>query len=174
MRVSKVLLNIVLLMMSCSMVAQTITGSVTGVVTDSSGALISTPKITLVNKATGTVSNANTNDAGVYSVPFLPIGSYVLTISAPGFKSSQIGPFNLEAGQTARLDAVLQIGSVGETVAVSTAAPILNTEDATLGTTITSEMTKEMPLPANNPAALGLLIPGTVQPNPSALDTSGS
>jgi hypothetical protein len=174
MRVSKVLLNIVLLTMSCSMaLAQTITGTVTGAVTDSTGAVISTAKITLVNKATGTVSTANVNDAGVYSVPFLPLGSYNLTISAPGFKSSQMAPFSLEAGQTARLDAVLEVGSAGETVSVTSAAPILNTQDATLGTTITSEMTKEMPLPANNPAALGLLMPGAVQPNPGALDNVG-
>jgi len=166
--------SVVLLMMSfSSVIAQTITGSVTGTVTDSTGAVISVATITLVNSQTGTVSTANTNASGVYTAPFLPLGTYRLTISAPGFKSSQIGPFTLEAGQTARLDAALVVGEVGETVAVTGAAPILNTQDATLGTTITSAMTTEMPLPANNPAALGLLMPGAVQPNPSALDNVG-
>ncbi len=161
-------------MMSCSIaLAQTITGTVTGTVTDSTGALVPAAKATLVNKATGAVSTANANGSGVYSLPFLPLGSYSLTVSAPGFKSAQIGPFTLEAAQTARLDVALVIGSVGETVAVTSAAPILNTQDATLGTTITSTMTRELPLPANNPAALGLLMPGAVQPNPSALDNVG-
>jgi len=177
MRTTKSLLSVLsllLLMMSCSTaLAQTITGSVTGVVTDSSGALINGAKTTLVNKATGIVSNANTNGAGVYSMPFLPLGSYALTVSASGFKTAQMKPFTLDAGQTARLDVVLVIGSVGDTVDVTSAAPILNTEDATLGTTITSAMTRELPLPANNPAALGLLMPGAVQPNPSSLDNVG-
>ena len=174
MQVSKSFLSSAFLMMSFSVaVAQTITGSVTGTVMDSTGALISTAKIMLENKEIGTISTVNTNDSGVYSVPFLPLGTYRLTIAAPGFKSSQIGPFTLEAGQTARLDAVLTVGAVGETVAVTGLAPILNTQDATLGTTITSAMTRELPLPANNPAALGLLMPGAVQPNPGSLDNVG-
>lgn len=175
MRVTRNLLSVLLLLiMSCSLgLAQTITGSVTGTVSDSSGALISGATATLVNKATGSVSTANSNGSGVYSIPFLPLGAYSLTISAPGFKSAQLRPFTLEAGQTARLDAALTIGSVGETVAVTSAAPILNTQDATLATTITSAMTRELPLPANNPAALGLLMPGAVQPNPGSLDNVG-
>lgn len=174
MRMRTVLFSVIVLAMSCTLAfAQAVTGTVAGTVTDSTGAVISSAKITLHNEATGGVYNATTNNSGLYSVPFLPLGSYKLTIAATGFKSAELGPFTLEAGQTARLDAVLVVGSVGETVAVTGAAPILNTEDSALGTTITSTVTRQLPLPANNPAELGLLMPGAVQPNPGALDNVG-
>jgi len=174
MRIFKLFIGIVVLAIGCSLaLAQTITGSVTGTVTDATGAVIGTAQIRLVNQATGTATIAHSNGDGVYSMPFLPLGSYKLTISASGFKSAELGPFTLEAGQTARLDATLTIGSVGETVAVTGAAPILNTENATLANTITSAMTRQLPLPANNPAELGLLMPGVVQSNPGALDNVG-
>jgi hypothetical protein len=174
MRLCRNVLSAVLLLTSWSAaLSQTITGSVTGTVKDSSGAVISAATVQVKNDATGTVSTAKSNSVGIFTVPFLSIGSYDMTVNAPGFKSAKLGPFNLEAGQTARLDTVLEIGAGAETVTVTDAAPILNTEDATLGATITATMTRELPLPANNPAALGLLMPGVVQPNPSSLDNVG-
>jgi hypothetical protein len=174
MRISRSVLSIVFLMMSCSIIlAQTITGSVTGTVVDESGAIVTAGSVTAVNGATHESFPTTTNHDGIYTIQFLPPGSYILNVKANGFRPSQIGPFVIQVDQVAHINAKLAVGSDTQTVTVTGAAPILNTENSTLGQTIDSAMSSEIPLPAQNPAALGLLMPGTLQPNPSAIDNVG-
>src|SRR5579872_6210110 len=84
-------------------VAQTITGTITGTVTDPSGSIVPNAKISGTNAGTSLVNNAQTNSAGVFDLLFLPAGSYTLTVEAPGFRRSVIGPFSLEVAQVARV-----------------------------------------------------------------------
>src|SRR5215470_9242262 len=83
--------------------AQTVTGSITGQVTDPSGALVSGATVTAENVATSVKTTATTNSAGLYTIPFLPISSYTLTVDFKGFASAKIAPFALEINQTANI-----------------------------------------------------------------------
>jgi hypothetical protein len=148
--------------------AQTVTGSVTGEVTDTSGALV--PKATVVAEGvdTGVKTTAITNDAGVYTIRFLPIGRYRVTVNAVGFAPQTFSAFTLEIAQTVKLNAVLNAGAQGTTVEVdSSAAAILNTTDATLGTTFTANTIENLPLNGLDFSALTLYLPGSV-------DTAGT
>lgn len=150
--------------------AQTITASVTGTVTDNSGAVVSGAKVVAVNTLTGISFPGRTNNNGVYNIQFLPIGDYTLTASVSGFKRATIGKFHLEGGQDARFDIRLQVGSVNQKVVVSALPPLLDTQDSTLSTTINAAMISKLPMVADNVMTLGLLTPGAVQPTPSGFD----
>src|SRR5712692_10075506 len=77
-------------------VGQTITGAITGTVTDASGAVVTGAKVTASNIETNVVNGATTNDSGIYSFPFLSPGNYTITAENPGFKKAVLGPFRLE------------------------------------------------------------------------------
>src|SRR5690242_18225461 len=87
--------------------AQTITGAVTGTVTDSTGAVVPGAKVTAKALKTGVTTSTTTNAEGVYSIRFLTIGDYRVTVEAQGFGPQSLGPFALEAGQVAKFDAKL-------------------------------------------------------------------
>ena len=153
--------------------AQTITGAITGTVTDQTGAVVPNVKVTATNQATNLTTTVNTNESGIYNLLFLPVGSYRVNAEASGFKSASLGPFTLEVNQTARLDIPLQVGQTTETVEVTTAAPVLQTESASTGDTISANTATTVPLRGRNFASLTLLVPGTITPNPNAFDTVG-
>ncbi len=174
MRLRIALCSCIALLMVCSIaLGQTITGTVTGTVTDASGAVVSGAKITATNITTGIQTPTTTNSAGVYTIRFLQIGQYRISIEAPGFRTATLGPFTLEVAQEARVDAQLTLGKVSENVVVSSAAPILNTENATTGDTITAALAKEVPVQARNFSSLTLLVAGAITPNPSAQNSVG-
>jgi hypothetical protein len=169
MRARSAFTGFLLLLVCCSItLAQTITGSVTGTITDASGAAVSGATVTATNTATGVSFPTQTNNAGVYTLRFLPIGQYKVTVSAPGFETSTVGPFTLEVAQEARIDAKLTIGQVSTNVVVTSAAPILDTQNATTGDTITAKAATEVPLQARNFSSLSLLVAGAVTTNPMA------
>lgn len=142
--------------------AQTVTGTVTGIVTDTTGAVIPGAKIVVHNVATGVNSAAISNSAGLYRVPYLPIGDYTETITASGFGEQTIPRFHLEALQTVNFNVTLKAGGASTTVHVSAAAPILDTTNATLSTTITANTIKNFPLNGLDFSALTLYVPGAV------------
>src|SRR5260370_7201805 len=76
--------------------AQTITGSITGTVTDSTGAVVPNVTITATNTSTNLKYDTKTNEAGLYNLQFLPIGQYPLSTEAPAFKTTVLGPFGLQ------------------------------------------------------------------------------
>ncbi|HVW77040.1 MAG TPA: TonB-dependent receptor [Alloacidobacterium sp.] len=159
-----------LLLLLCGSIAfaQTITGSVTGTVTDPSGAAVSGATVTATNTATGVSAPTQTNSAGVYTLRFLPIGQYKVTVEATGFDKSTTEPFALEVAQEARIDVKLTVGQVSQSVTVTGAAPILNTQNPTTGDTITAETATEVPLQARNFSSLSLLVAGAITTNPMA------
>src|SRR5438270_12190932 len=79
-----------------AMSAQTITASITGTVTDPSGAIVPNVKVVATNSATNIANTATTNESGVYNILFLPAGQYNVAAEAQGFKKSVLGPFTLE------------------------------------------------------------------------------
>src|ERR1700733_14751875 len=142
--------------------AQTVTGTITGVAPDQSGAVVPVAHVVAVNTDTGVNSSATSGSAGVYRIGFLPIGRYQVTVEAKGFGTQNIPAFQLEAVQTATFNVKLSPGTVSATVNVSEAAPILNTNDATLGSTFTANTIQNFPLNGLDFSALTLYVPGAV------------
>jgi hypothetical protein len=147
--------------------AQTVTGSVTGFVTDQSGAVVPGAQVIARNVDTGVDTPTTTNSSGLYRIDFLPIGHYQLMVDAKGFNKETLPPFTLEVLQTPTFNIRLSVGSTVSIVDVSAAAPILNTDNPTLGTTFTSNEIQNIPLNGLDFSALTLYVPGSV-------DTAGT
>src|SRR5215831_3112000 len=160
-------------MLMTSTSAQTYTATVTGTVSDPQGSAVPKVKVVATNQGTKLEYTAQTSDSGVYTIPFLPIGAYVLSIEASGFKKLVSNEINLEVNQTARIDLQLQVGGVNEIVNISDVAPILQTENVMVGQVITGNTTTALPLNGRNFQQLTLLVPGTINPNPGGFNTVG-
>jgi hypothetical protein len=148
-------------------VGQTVTGSITGVVTDPSGAFISGAHVVAHNIDTSVDTGTNTNSTGLYRIEFLPIGHYQVTVQAKGFNTELLPPFVLEVLQTANFNVKLTVGSSSTTVNVSAASPILNTNDPTLDSTFTANTIENFPLNGLDFSSITLYVPG-------AIDTAGT
>lgn len=153
--------------------AQTITGTITGTVTDQSGAVVPNVRIVTTNTGTNVSTTATSNDSGIYNLLFLPAGEYTVAAEAQGFKRATVDAFRLEVNQTARVDVQMQVGATTETVEVTAAAPVLQTETAATGDTISSNTAISVPLRGRNFASLTLLIPGTITTNPASFESVG-
>jgi hypothetical protein len=167
--------RIIVLFLCCVSIAaaQTITGSITGSVTDPSGAAVTSARVIARNNGTNVANTAEVNASGVYNLLFLPVGEYSLSVEAPGFKKSLAGPITLEVNQSARVDIPLQLGQVSDSVEISATAVILQTESATTGETITGNTVTNIPLKGRNFAAVTLLVPGAINPNTSNFTSIG-
>jgi Carboxypeptidase regulatory-like domain len=153
--------------------AQTITGSITGVVTDPSSSVIPNVKIVATNTGTNLAYPTTTNEAGVYNLVFLPVGRYTVSASAQGFKQTLLGPFALDVNQIAKVDVKLEVGEVTQSVEITGIAPVLQTESTATGDSLTAEKLSSIPLNGRNFASLTMLIPGAISTSPNAMNTSG-
>ncbi|HEY1805639.1 MAG TPA: TonB-dependent receptor [Terracidiphilus sp.] len=163
-RLLRLVLGSALALIACVPFAlgQNVTGSITGQVTDPSGAVIAGAHVTAHNLDTGVDTSTNSNPAGLYNIQFLPIGNYQITVQANGFSSESLAPFSLEVLQTANFNVVLKVGSSTTTVDVSAASPILNTSDPTLDSTFTANTISNFPLNGLDFSSLTLYVPGAV------------
>ncbi len=148
--------------------AQTVTGSITGEITDSTGAVVGNVRITATNLDTGVQTRMLSNGAGVYALRFLPIGHYQVTVEADGFAPQTTAPFTLEINQTVSLNERLEVGAK-ESVEVNSSAAILNANDATLGITISSNEIATLPLEGRNFSSVTLFQPGAVSTAPTGM-----
>lgn len=121
------------------LLAQSNVASLTGIVTDTSGAAIDKVEITAANKNTGIVTRTATNASGVYSFPSLLAGPYQVEVQAAGFKKNSVQSLVLETAQKARLDLTLEVGDVRQVVEVTAATTPLQQESAEISETITSK-----------------------------------
>ena len=145
--------------------AQTGAASLTGIVTDQSGAVVPGATVTATNQATNVEYSAVSNDAGNYTVSSLPVGTYVVRAELSRFKTASTKPIQMEAKQIVRFDFKLELGGVAETVEVTSQSPVLQTESATVGQVISGTTLNSMPLNGRNTGQLSLLLPGAVSPN---------
>src|SRR5580765_506919 len=113
--------------------AQVNTASLTGLVTDSTGAAAVGAKVTARSVATNLEFIATTDSGGYYTFPTLPLGNFTVSIEMQGFKRSVHENVVLEVGQRARLDFTLAVGQVTETATITAAPAILTTQEATTG-----------------------------------------
>src|SRR5438105_6123256 len=114
--------------LSSSALAQTGAASITGLLTDQTGAAVPRATVTAVNQATNVPYPAVSNDAGNYTITSVPVGTYVVKAEMSGFKTTTTKPIQLEAKQIARLDFKLEVGSLEDTVEVTAEGPVLQTE----------------------------------------------
>ena len=141
---------------------QAVNGTVVGTVTDTSGASVANAKVTITEKSTSLVHQSTTNQSGNYTVPDLPPGDYNVTIESTGFKKSTQQNIALLSNSTQRVDVSLEPGNVSETITVTTAPPLLQTDRADISTKIEAEQVVDMPLGTNrNFQSLLNLVPGT-------------
>jgi hypothetical protein len=147
--------------------AQTGAASLTGIVSDESGAAVPGATVTATNQATNVDYTAVSNDAGNYTVTSLPVGTYVIKAELSRFKTAATKPIQVEARQVVRLDFKLELGAIEETVEVKSDTPVLQTETATVGQVISGTTLSALPLNGRNTGQLSLLLPGVLTPNPS-------
>lgn len=128
-----------------SLHAQTNLAGITGTITDSTGALVSNSKVTVLNKATSATRTATTASSGLYSFPSLPLGTYTITASAPGFQASTTTVDLTLSGVTANLS--LTVGNASETVTVSGASGTvaLQTESADVNQSFGETQLQQLP-----------------------------
>jgi hypothetical protein len=139
--------------------AQEPTGTITGVVRDPSGAIVSGASVTIVDKSTHSTTRTLTSTAGVYSAPSLQPGPYELHVEAKGFKQTVVD-LEAEVGRVTTADVRLQVGDVKETVTVEANAVRVNLAQTALEGIVTQELFRELPLNGRNFLDLGQLEPG--------------
>jgi hypothetical protein len=145
--------------------AQTVTGSIRGLVVDQSGAAVADAKIMARNVDTNVVTTTRTDRSGTYNLQVLPIGTYVVSATKPGFSVTADRPFTLEIDQIAKIDLKLQVGEVTTTVDVAAdSGSVLQTQDSALGTTITANTLESLPLSGQNFSAATMFVAGAVNP----------
>lgn len=136
------------------------TAQITGRVADSSGAVVSGAKVTVTNTETGVRREIQSNGDGYYAAPLLIRGTYSIGVQQAGFKESVRSGLSLDEGQTLRMDFALEVGQVSEKIEVTGAAPLLETEGATLSTVVPNQKILDMPTVGRNPLQFALLVPG--------------
>jgi hypothetical protein len=134
--------------------------TVSGHIFDSSGAAVPAAKIQAINVQTNETTDATTDAAGAFTIPFLRPGLYKVTATAAGFKQAIRDGVTLEAAKVMGIDITLEVGNVTEAVEVTAQAVTLETQSATRSNIITTQQVAEMPLNARNPFMLGSMMSG--------------
>jgi outer membrane receptor protein involved in Fe transport len=163
-RVQKYLLGFVCfaLIGSGTLFAQGTTGTITGVVTDPTGAVIPGAAVTITSQGTGVDFHLTTNGAGIYSMTSLLPGTYTVSVAQKGFKTYVNRNLPLTVNQTIRIDAQLEIGAETQTITVEAQSPLVNTEEGRLSSLVGASQIENMPLNGRNVYQLMQLVPGAV------------
>jgi hypothetical protein len=144
-----------------ALLGQAVNGTLLGTVTDSTEAAIANAQVTALLTSTGAEHQTTTNASGNYTFPDMQPGIYTITVNATGFKKAEQQNINLLANTSPRVDVTLQPGNVSETVVVTTAPPVLQTDRADISTKIEAQTVMELPLTTNrNYQSLLNLVPG--------------
>ena len=137
-------------------------GSISGTVKDASGAAVPDAQVTLTSTATGAKQTFNTDQNGLYSFVNVNPGEYTVDVDKTGFKRFRRATFDLQVAQSVRIDATMEIGADTQTVEVTAAAPLLQTDNASLGQVIDERKTNETPLNGRNVFNLITLSPAAI------------
>jgi outer membrane receptor protein involved in Fe transport len=158
---ARCILQVVLAMiLICSpILAQQITGSITGTVTDPTGASVSGATVKVTNMGTGAVQSAATNSSGDFRFVLLPPGNYTLDVTTSGFKSFRRDGIIVEVDRSVAVPVALQLGQVSDTVEVTGSATLLDPNTSSLGTVMDEKKVLDLPLNGRNPMGLANLIP---------------
>ncbi len=154
-----VTLVICLFLVATATLAQVSTASLTGLVTDQSGAAVPNVTVTVTLKSTNTERSTMTDQMGYYTFPSVPIGDYLITADLSGFNRTA-REFNLQTGQRARVDLTIEVGTEKTTVNVEAVVPQLSTQDASVGAVIDNNFVTQFPLLLRGWDDLTILVAG--------------
>src|SRR5689334_3494362 len=167
-------LSVLSLIAASAIYGQSDRGTMTGTIIDPAGAVVGSAAVKARNTETSAVYPVASSSTGNYTIPSLPAGTYELTVTVPGFKKFVRTGLIIQAAQTIRVDAALEVGSATESVTVSEATPLLKTESGELSATIATKTMDTLPLLSvgsnssgvRNPFYMVSLVPGAyVQPS---------
>jgi len=148
-------------------------GTIVGTVTDPSGSVIGSAKITAIETTTNIARFVLTNDQGYYVIGALPPNDYRVVVDSPGFQQAVRAGFSLQANQSLTVDVKLQLGSTAQSVTVSDTPPQIDTTTGTISQVIDQARIVELPLNGRNAATLTTLAPGAVNaPSNGAFQSS--
>ena len=164
-----VLIVLALSIQALHLQAQRSTAEIVGTITDSSGGAVAKAEVSVANEGTGMRRSVASNELGYYGVPLLPPGKYRISVRVAGFNPVTRTGITLDVDQSARIDFVLEVGSVTESVVVSANASQVDTQTATLKAVVDQRRITELPLNGRDPNQLIFLLPGVYSTN----DTSG-
>jgi len=140
--------------------AQTVSGTIQGSVSDTSGSSVPNAQITITNQDTGVVRNAVSAAEGNYNVPGLPPGKYMVEAKAAGFGTTQIKDVPLQVGSDSRVDLKLPVASVAQAVTVTEAIPTVETTSSEVSNVVTESLIEQIPLNARDIQQLAVVNPG--------------
>jgi len=157
------------LMLACAFALTTVplalaqggaSSSLSGVVVDAAGGVVPGATVIVKNTASGVQFETVTNTDGLFSVPALPAGSYSVTVSLSGFKTAVINDLRVAIGAPISVKATLEVGNLEETIQVSSSSDIINTQTATISSTLNVDQINKMPMPTRNALNAVTFLPG--------------
>ncbi len=155
-----VLLTAYFCLLATTVMAQEFRGSITGRVTEASGAAVAAAQVTVKNNSTNSSVTAVTDANGAYTVLFLSPGMYSVSVEAKGFKKVSRPDIEIRIGDRLTLDLAMEVGDIQETVNITADAPLLEAASASAGQVIDQRRIAELPLSDGNPFVLSRLAPG--------------
>ena len=161
-----VLLGVILL--AANAAAQVTTADIVGRVSDSTGAVLPGVTVTVEHQGTHDVRAVPTNEGGDYAFNLLPIGTYQVKMELQGF-GTLTSAVAVSAGDRARVDGKLQVGSVAETITVAGTAPLVQTDSSTVSSLVTEKAVQDLPVNGRNFVRLVQLVPGATEGVPNSL-----
>jgi hypothetical protein len=165
-------LLVLCLLMTAAVALASTTGSITGIVTDASGAVVPNATVTATNEDTGVASVVKTDSAGFYNFPNLVVGNYDLSVEQKGFKSYVKTAIRIDANTVFRVDVKLELGEISEKVTVESDAVQVETQSTQMGEVINSQKIEAVPLNGRSFIDLLSLQPGVV-PGAYAMQAAG-
>jgi len=174
-RLVRAIVSVVLLVLCVAVppgLAQVTTGTIVGTVSDAGG-VVPGATVTVRNVNRNTVATFITDETGSYTAPFLVPGTYAVEVEMQGFKKWVRSDLPIQVNQRARVDALLEVGTLEETTVVVASAPLLRTESSEVGAAVEEKAIRELPLNTRNFAALVYLVPG-VTPGQANENLSGA
>src|SRR2546423_2264773 len=154
----------VLALVSVAIAQVTTTGRLTGVVTDTQGAVIPKAEVVAVSNQTKQEFKSTAGDEGSWAIPSVPNGTYTVTVSAPNFKKTVLQNVKVDVGQPTSANATLEPGGANEQVVVAAGGEIRQTESSSVSTTITGRQISELPFATRDALQLVLTLPGVQTP----------
>ena len=161
--------------------AQSVRGELAGSISDATGAVIPGATITAVSPASGGKNVTTATSAGLYRFPDMPIGTYTVTASAPGFTTKISTGVQVQVNSTTALNIQLQAGATSDTVTVDASAPTIDSESSEIGGTVSNKQITDLPLSLalgvngmRSPETFEFLIPGTTGPGSATQSNSGN
>ena len=149
-------------LLAAPLLAQEFRGTISGAVADPTGGRVANAKISATETRTGATAEAKSDSSGTYSIPFLAPGTYKLTAEVAGFKKYVREDIQLGPGDHPVIDIPLEVGDVSQSVSVVAEIPLLNTENASMGQTITTKQVEDFPLNGRTPMMLAQLSIGVI------------